>query len=57
MAQSVQVHMKDATTKIVIDGNEVHDVVSYLVSGSVDDVPKLKIEIAIHNDLEVQLES
>lgn len=56
MAQSAQISTKNDTTKIVVDGNEVHDVVSYTVSSSADAMTKLVLEIVVLNDLEVQIE-
>lgn len=53
MAASVYIHTKDNAAKIVVDGNEIDDVISY----SLEESPKgstLKLEIAIMGEIEVQ---
>ena len=36
MAKSVKIYIKENTAKIIVDGNEIHDVVSYELSENTD---------------------
>lgn len=55
MARTISISAKDNAAKIIVDGNEISDVISYVL----EETPKgatLKLEIAIMGEIEVQMQ-
>lgn len=51
MAKSVKIYTKENTAKIIVDGNEIHDVVSYELSENRDGA-FLTLKVAITDTVE-----
>lgn len=52
MARSIEISTKENIVKIIIDGNEIHDVVSYKLSEDKDGA-FLTLTVALTNAVEV----
>ena len=55
MAENLLIQKKDNTTKIFLDGNEICNVISYELSERADQMPLIKLEVCITDEIEVQL--
>lgn len=51
MSKAVQIDSKDNAVKIILDGNEIHDVISYALSENPHEVPTLTLKIAIMGEI------
>ena len=54
MSKSVLISTKENAAKIVVDGNEIHDVLSYTLLERSGECAKLILEIALIDEIEVQ---
>lgn len=54
MSKAVQIYSKDDAVKIILDGNEIHDVISYALSENQYEVPILTLKIAIMGEVEAR---
>lgn len=54
MAKSVKISTKENTAKIVVDGNEVSDVISYELTENQEGA-RIKLEILIMDSVEAQI--
>mgnify|MGYP003313369310 CR=1 FL=1 len=55
MAKNLLIQKKDNITKIFLDGNEIRNVISYELSERADQMPSIKLEVCITDEIEVQL--
>lgn len=55
IAKAVQISTKEGTTKIVVDGNELSDVISYELTEDCEGA-RLKLEILIMDSVEAQIQ-
>lgn len=55
MAKAISISTQENAVKIVIDGNEINDVISYQLSDD-GSCPRLTIEIAVMGEVEAHLE-
>ena len=55
LAKNVLIQKKDNITKIFLDGNEIRNVISYELSESADQMPSIKLEVCITDEIEVQM--
>lgn len=53
MAKTIQIITKENVAKIVVDGNEIHDVISYTLQEN-SKCASLILEIAIIGEIEAQ---
>lgn len=53
MAQTLEIQKKKDTATLVLDGHEIHDVLSYQLEESPDQLPVLTVRVAITGDVAV----
>lgn len=51
MAQTLEIRTKKDTVQLVLDGHEIHDVLSYQLEESPDQLPVLTVRVAITGDV------
>lgn len=55
LAQTLEIQKKKDTATLVLDGHEIHDVLSYQLEESHDQLPVLTVRVAITGDVAVCL--
>ena len=55
VAQTLEIRTKKDTVQLVLDGHEIHDVLSYQLEESPDQLPVLTVRVAITGGVAVCL--
>lgn len=55
MAKTVRILTKENDAEVIVDGNKISDVISYELKEDPDRGPRLTVEIAIMDEVEVRL--
>lgn len=54
MAKTLEIQTEKDTAKLILDGNEIHDVLSYRLEEGTEQLPTLTVQVAITGGVAVR---